>query len=52
MNKFLENLRREAEENPVAALAAAAALLTAITSFRNSNSWRKETNRRVKMSKK
>lgn len=51
MNEFLANLRREAEENPVAALAVAAALLTAITSYRNSVSWRNETNRRTRMSR-
>lgn len=53
MNRFLENLKREAEENPVIALGVAAGLVTAISQLvnasankRNSASWRKEVNRR------
>ena len=59
MNRFLENLKREAEENPVIALGVAAGVITAISQFvnasankKNSASWRKEVDRRVKTSKK
>jgi hypothetical protein len=55
MNRFLENLKREAEENPVIALGVAAGLVTAISQLvnasankRNSTSWRKEVNRRTR----
>lgn len=47
MNDFLENLKREAEENPVVALGVAAALLTAVNKFMDSRTWRKEVNRRI-----
>lgn len=33
MNKFLENLKRQAEENPMAALIVGTALLTAASKF-------------------
>lgn len=53
MNEFLTNLKRQAEENPMIALAAGAAVLTAITKFvganadrRNSRAWVKEVERR------
>lgn len=53
MNEFLTNLRKEAEENPVAALAAAASVIAALSqlvkaksSHRNSVSWRREVRRR------
>ena len=54
MNEFLTNLKRQAEENPMIALAAGAAVITAIAKFlgasseaRNSRSWRKEVKRRT-----
>lgn len=52
MNEFLTNLKRQAEENPVAAMGVAAVLLTAIGKFMDSTSWRKEVNRRVKAARK
>jgi len=58
MNEFLENLKREASENPVFAIAVAAGLLTAASRFinasgnaRNSKAWAKEVDRRIKASK-
>lgn len=54
MNPFLQNLKRQAEENPMIALAAGAAVLTAITKFmgasvdmRNSRAWSQEVARRA-----
>ena len=59
MNEFLENLKREASENPIFAMAVAAGLLTAASRFinasgnaRNSKAWAKEVDRRVKASRK
>lgn len=53
MNRFIENLQRQAEENPVLAMGVAAGLITAIsklmdsrTSARNSTTWRREEMRR------
>jgi hypothetical protein len=51
MNRFLENLQRQAEENPVIAMGVAAALLTAASKMVNSLAWKQEVNRRVKKSK-
>ena len=58
MNEFLENLKREASENPVFAIAVCAGLLTAASRFinasgnaRNSKAWAKEVDRRIKASK-
>jgi len=51
MNKFLENLKREAEENPIVALGVAAALVGAVTQLMNSSSWRKEVLRRNRMTR-
>jgi hypothetical protein len=55
MNRFLENLKREAEENPVLALGIAAGLITAISQLmnasankRNSASWQREVDRRTR----
>jgi hypothetical protein len=55
MDRFLENLQRQAEENPVLALGVAAGLITAIsklvdssTNSKNSRAWMKEVDRRVK----
>lgn len=57
-NRFLDNLMRQAEENPVLALGIAAGLITAIgklldatAGMKNSTAWKKEVNRRVKASK-
>ena len=53
MNRFLENLRRQAEENPILALGVGAAVATAAskllhsaTETRNSKTWAKEVDRR------
>jgi hypothetical protein len=53
MNEFLENLKRQATENPMLALAAGATVVTVITRFigagidaRNSHAWAKEVARR------
>ena len=58
MDRFLENLRRQAEENPLVAMGVAAALITAIsklsnshTDAKNSKAWAKEVDRRVKKTK-
>ncbi|HVI79594.1 MAG TPA: hypothetical protein VM715_15795 [Candidatus Acidoferrum sp.] len=54
MNRLLENLQRQAEENPMLALGVAAGLITAISKLidssanaKNSKAWAKEVNRRV-----
>lgn len=54
MEKFLENLKAQAEANPVLAMGVAAGLLTAIsklmdanTNARNAKSWSRETQRRA-----
>jgi cytochrome b len=54
MNEFLNNLKRQAEENPVLALGVGAALITAISKLidsgataRNSNAWKQEVARRA-----
>ncbi|MFL5661341.1 MAG: hypothetical protein ACJ8BW_08305 [Ktedonobacteraceae bacterium] len=46
MEKFLENLKHQAEENPILALAVAAGLLTATSKLVNSAAWAKEVKRR------
>jgi hypothetical protein len=55
MNRFLENLKHQAEENPVFALGVAAGLITAISQLvnassnkQNARSWDRETARREK----
>lgn len=55
MNEFLENLKRQAAENPVLALGVAAGLITSISQLlnstsnsRNSRAWNKEVKRREK----
>lgn len=48
MQKFLENLQRQAEENPILALGVAAGLIGSISKFMDSNSWKKEVRRRAK----
>lgn len=57
MDRFLDNLKKEAEENPIVALGVAAALITALSKLidsgatsRNSRAWIKEVDRRVKKS--
>lgn len=54
MNKFLDNLKRQAEENPVLALGVAAALITATSKLidstanaKNSRAWAQEVQRRA-----
>jgi hypothetical protein len=65
MNKFLENLKYQAEENPVLALGVTAGLITAINksmdsisrlmnstaNTKNSKAWAKEVERRVRQAK-
>jgi len=58
MNEFLENLKRQAAENPAAALAITAGLIGAISQLmnasankKNSVAWQKEVNRRDRMSR-
>lgn len=53
MNEFMDNLKRQAQENPMLALAAGATVLTVVTKFlgtgvaaRNSRVWAKEVARR------
>lgn len=53
MNEFLENLKREAEKNPIAALGVAAGLLAAVGKLMNANTeakkardWKREVRRR------
>lgn len=53
MKKFIDNLKRQAEENPLAALAigimtatAATKLIQAGTEHQNSKTWAKEVDRR------
>ena len=53
MDKFLENLKAQAEANPVLAMGVAAGLITAVsklmdanTNARNAKSWGRETRRR------
>lgn len=48
MDKFLENLKHQAEENPVVALAAAGALATGLSKLVNSLAWKQEVKRRAK----
>lgn len=55
MNEFLENLKRQAAENPMVAVGVGAAFLQATSKFLNANSarqnsktYRKEIDRRVK----
>lgn len=54
MNQFLENLQRQAEENPVLTLGVAAGLITSISKLidasgnaRNSRAWKQEVARRA-----
>lgn len=47
MNDFIDNLKRQAEENPLVALGVAAALLTAGSKFINSMAWKQEVARRT-----
>ena len=57
MDKFIENLKRQAEENPIAALAVGAAVVTAMGKFieqaghaRGSHAYAKDVDRRIKKS--
>lgn len=58
MHRFVENLKRQAEENPIMTLGIGAAVLTAVGKFidaaghaRGSNAYAKDVNRRIKKSK-
>ena len=53
MKRFIDNLKRQAEENPILALGVTAAVATAaskllhtMTEARNSKTWAKEVDRR------
>lgn len=53
MKRYIDNLKRQAEENPVLTLAVGAAVITAIakliqvsTEHQNSKTWAKEVDRR------
>ena len=59
MNEFLENLKRQAEDQPMVALGIGAAAITAIAKLlnaqgnhRNSKVWAKEVDRRIKKTQK
>lgn len=54
MDKFIDNLKTQAEENPVLALGVAAALITAVSKLidsgataKNSRAWQQEVARRT-----
>lgn len=54
MDHFLDNLKQQAEENPVLALGVAAGLITSISklidsgaTLKNSHAWKKEVARRA-----
>jgi hypothetical protein len=58
MNKFMTNLKRSIEENPLAAIAVATVAVTAVAKFvdaaghtRGSNAYAKQVNRSIKNSK-
>ena len=58
MHPFVENLKRQAEENPIMTLGIGAAILTAVGKFidaaghaRGSHAYAKDVNRRIKNSK-
>lgn len=46
-DRFVKNLTRQAEENPVVALGVAAALFTSLSKLVNAAAWKKEVNRRA-----
>lgn len=48
MNKFLENLKRQAQEQPMIALGVAAAILAGASKLMNSAAWSREVARRSK----
>lgn len=57
-NQFIDNLKRQAEENPIVALGIGAAVCTALsklmdanTARYNSKSWAKEVDRRSRKSR-
>lgn len=59
MNRFLENLKTEAEDNPLVAMGIATGLLTAVNMLaktrieaKKSVDWSKEIDRRIKLSEK
>jgi hypothetical protein len=52
MNEFLENLKRQAEANPIVALGVAAGVVSAITHLMNASSWKREVARRERMTPK
>ena len=58
MDKFLNNLKREAEENPILALGVGAALITALSKFvdarghaKGSQAYARDVERRIQKSK-
>jgi hypothetical protein len=58
MNEFLNNLKRQAEANPIVAMGVAAALVTAVAKFidaqghaRGSAAYARDVNRRIRKNK-
>jgi len=51
MERFLENLKLQAEENPMAALGVAAALFHGAAKLLNARAWSKEVTRRQRLHK-
>ena len=46
MDKFIDNLKRQAEENPALTMGVAAALITSVSKLINASAWKKEVKRR------
>lgn len=47
MDEFIANLKRQIQDNPLLALAAAGAILTGASKILNASSWRMEVARRA-----
>ena len=47
MDRFIENLKHQAEENPMLALGVAAALIGSVSKLINSAAWKQEVARRT-----
>ena len=51
MEKFLENLWTQAEDNPILAIGVAAGVITAVSKLMNSTAWTREIRRRERMTR-
>lgn len=51
-DRFIQNLIRQTEDNPVLTLGAAAALLASTSKLVNAVAWKKEVNRRARKDRK